>query len=321
MSGLTRTRGVGEAQKGSGGKAGAAAGTGALRTGAFGEYEVVREIGRGGMGVVYQARHRASGRTVALKVMLPTEEAGAERQFVREASIAARLHHPAVVGVHEIGAYRGVLYFAMDLVEGTTLDAWLRAENPSLTERLRIFLRICEAVGHAHARGVIHLDLKPQNILMGPKGEAFLTDFGLARRVDERPVPADRRRRKAEEASVVGTPWYMSPEQIAGRVEDLDARSDVFSLGIMLYKLLTGRVPFDGADYMAVLNAIQSESPRAMGVSLLAVPAALELIVGKALKKRKEQRYHSVRDFSLAITNYLSGRSGLFSLRRKVACL
>ncbi len=288
----------------------------------FGDYEVLREIGRGGMGVVYEARHRASGRTVALKVMLPTEEAGAEPQFVREASIAARLHHPAVVGVHEIGAYRGVLYFTMDLVEGTTLDAWLRAENPSLTERLRIFLRICEAVGHAHERGVVHLDLKPQNILMGPKGEAYLTDFGLARRTDVRPVPADRRRRKAtEEASVVGTPWYMSPEQISGRVEDLDARSDIFSLGIMLYKLLTGRVPFDGADYMSVLNAIQSESPRPMGVSLLAVPAALELIVNKALKKRKEQRFHAVKDFGQAVRNYLSGRSGLFSLRRKVACL
>lgn len=321
MRSLTREGGVGEAQKGSGGKPGSPQGNGGTRTGVFGDYDILREIGRGGMGVVYLARHRKTGESVALKVLLPAE-GGSEPQFVREAAIAARLHHPAVVGIREIGAYRGVLYFTMAYVDGTTLDAYLRSESPSLTERLRMFIRVGEAVQHAHGRGVLHLDLKPQNILISRRGEAFLTDFGLARIVDGRSVLAERRRRATdEEETVIGTPWYMSPEQISGHLGELDARSDVFSLGVLLYKLLTGRVPFEGKDYLEVLRNIQFASPRPMGsANSLTVPAALELIVMKSLKKRKEHRYHSVRDFIQGVRNYMSGRS-ILGLRRKVACL
>ena len=228
---------------------------------AGGRYEILEELGHGGMSTVYLAHDRALGRAVALKVLATAiDSADARERMVREAQIVARLEHPGIVPVHDVGTLAdGRVFYAMKRVGGERLDEHLRRTG-GLGERLRIFERICEAVSFAHAHGVIHRDLKPGNVMVGPFGEVLVLDWGVAKILaagepgDDAPEPAAVPRADDPDAptlplpgplatspgTVVGTPGYMAPEQASGRPDLVDARSDVYALGAVLRDLLAG---------------------------------------------------------------------------------
>src|SRR5436190_3448934 len=224
-----------------------------------GDYELIEEIGRGGMGVVWKARQRSLDRMVALKFILTGSFASREfiDRFRAEASAAARLKHPNIVAVHEVGEHEGHHYFSMDFIEGRNLTQLVRDEPPSLRQAARYLRLIAEAIQHAHERGIVHRDLKPSNILVDNAGEPHITDFGLARELN-----SDEHLTLTGHA--VGSPSFAAPEQIGGgrpssdparRLADAAARetrapltrsADIYGLGAILYYLITGRPPFSG---------------------------------------------------------------------------
>jgi serine/threonine protein kinase len=285
-------------------------------------YELLHEVDRGGMGIVYAARDRELGRTVALKV-LATAVADAEsaERLRREARIIAGLEHPGIVPVHDVSALPdGRLFYAMKLVGGQRLDAFARAGRP-LAERLRVFLRICEPVAFAHAHGVIHRDLKPENVMVGPFGEVLVMDWGVAKRLDE----ADGARaggRPGEPANesatahgtVIGTPAWMAPEQARGEVDRLDARADVYALGAILYFLLAGRPPGSppGDSDQSTRTWAGYADPKPMTVVPPRrldpqIPRPLEAVCLKALSPEPEGRYANAATLSADVGLFLEG--------------
>lgn len=271
----------------------------------IGPYRVLRELGRGGMGVVYEAQHAALHRVVALKV-LPTLLAIAPRRverFLREAAAVARLDHPGVVRVFDAGEVDGVFYYAMELIEGRSLRAAfdeVRARCDDEPRRLpdvpqlgastqltrideiaALGLELAEALTHAHAHGVVHRDVKPQNVLLGPDHHARLVDFGLVKNLDD----------SAHSVEFAGTPHYASPEQIDPARHELDGRSDVFSLGIVLYELATLRRPFEGTSTQSVLRAVIGDEPRSLRSCDPRIARDFEAVVLQALEKAPSARY------------------------------
>src|SRR5580658_4668256 len=222
----------------------------------FGDYELLGEIARGGMGVVYRAKQVSLERTVAVKMMRPGLLATpAEiRRFYAEAKTAARLQHPNIVAIHEVGEFEGLHYFSMDFVEGPSLDALVRERPLSSMEAARYVQVLAEAVQYAHAQGILHRDLKPSNVLVDAAGRPRVTDFGLAR-------PLDGDEGSTAAGTVMGTPAYMPPEQAAGQHERLSPASDVYSLGAILYELLTGRPPFRAGSQMETVRMVLEERP------------------------------------------------------------
>jgi len=264
----------------------------ALPRSRFGPYKVIDELGRGGMGVVYRATQEPIGRTVALKVLLEPRGKRRER-FVREARAAARLEHPNIVSVHDVGEDEGVAYYSMELVEGRPLDRILLSERRLPVERaLAILEPIARAVDHAHRHRIVHRDLKPGNILITPAGKPVLIDFGLARALDE----DDRRLTRTGVA--IGTPHYMSPEQVRGIRGEIDERTDVWALGVILYELLSGERPFKGETAEDLYAAIQLRDAVSLRKLVPGVPASVEAIVAKALERTKEERYASALDLA-----------------------
>jgi len=274
----------------------------------FGKYDLLREVGRGGMGVVYEARDRELGRIVALKLMLGRRDRPAapqdEDRFVREARVVAALpRHPSIVGVFEAGTVDDRRFIAMELVRGEPFSAW-RA-RADLRRQAEVLRDVALAVHHAHAHGVIHRDLKPDNILVDAEGKPHVTDFGLAKAVGQ-----DTQVSLTAEGMVVGTPAYMSPEQAQG-LRSLDGRTDVWALGVLLYEALTGRQPFVGGTAVEILvkaskNAVPSPSRIVRG-GLKDCDPAVERICLKALEKRADDRYASASDFAADLTRWLSG--------------
>ncbi len=254
----------------------------------FGDYELLEEIARGGMGVVYKARQMSLNRPVALKMILAGEWATPEarQRFRAEAEAAANLQHPNIVAIHEVGEHEGQQYFSMDFVAGKNLAELVRG-NPLSAERVASYVKtIAEAVHFAHQRGILHRDLKPQNVLIDADDRPRITDFGLAKRVE-----TDSGLTRT--GDVLGSPSYMPPEQASSRPDELGPPSDVYSLGAILYELLTGRPPFRGVTPLETLcQVIQSPpvSPRKLNPD---VPQDLETICLKCLEKRPQQRYHS----------------------------
>jgi WD40 repeat protein/serine/threonine protein kinase len=253
---------------------------------AFGDYELLEEIARGGMGIVYRARQLALDRTVAVKMLLfgPLSSPEFVKRFRAEASVAASLQHPNIVAIHDVGVCQGQQYFAMDYVEGQSL-AKLLASGPLPATRAACYLKtIAEAIHYAHERGILHRDLKPSNVLIDASDQPRVTDFGLARRLEgdsELTVTGQ----------VLGSPNYMPPEQAVGKRGKVSRRSDVYSLGAMLYHLLTGRPPFVGEALTDTLEQVLNEEPVSPRLLNPSVPRDLETICLKCLEKEPEKRY------------------------------
>jgi len=259
-------------------------------------YEIRGELGRGGMGVVYRAWDPQLGREVALKVLQAATDDAAEarERFLREAQLAARLSHPNIVGVYDIGEWEGRAYLAMQLVEGATLE---KSELEFRTA-LGAVRDAARALDYAHQQGIVHRDIKPSNLMLDRHGRLFITDFGLARRTD---VPT----KLTLTGVVIGTPFYMSPEQARGAATD--ARSDVYSLGATMYELVTGRSPFTGADAMSVLLAAILKEPDPPRFHNEGLPREVETIVLKAMEKDPAKRYPTAGAMADDLQRFLEG--------------
>ncbi len=274
--------------------------TGSAVGSSIGEYDLLEEVGRGGMGVVYRAYQRSLDRIVALK-MIPNAAFAASQDLARlraEALAAARLNHPNIVPVYEVGEHNGQPWFSMQFVEGMTLSQRL-ADGPLNAElAVKLLIPVVEAIGTAHRAGVLHRDLKPSNVLITPDGEPFVTDFGLAKRV---PVPNDpmSHGQTNDEANltlsgtILGTPSWMSPEQAAGQTDSIDVTTDVYSLGAVLYAMLTGRPPFQSSSPLDTLLMVLEQDPPAIRVLNSRIDADLEMVVMKCLQKPRDLRYSS----------------------------
>ncbi len=276
------------------------------------EYELLSELGRGGMGVVYRARQRALDREVALKMMLAGAHASAtdRARFQAEAGAAAQLDHPGIVPVFEVGQWRDLPYFTMQFVPGQTLTQRLADGPLPSREAARIVAQVSRAVQYAHVRGVLHRDLKPSNILLDREGRPHVTDFGLARRLE---APAELTRSGA----ILGTPNYMAPEQAAGQRGQVGPKSDVYALGCVLYHALTGRPPFQAATVVDTVLSLLEQDPLPPRQLNRQVDRSLEQIVLKCLQKPVDLRYASAAALADDLEAYLAGepisaRSGAF---------
>ncbi len=263
----------------------------------FGDYALIEEIARGGMGVVYRGRQLSLNRIVAVKMLAGGRFSSSEsmQRFRLEAEAAANLHHPNIVAIHEIGEHDGQPYFSMDYVAGGDL-ATLAASGPLAPRRAAELLRaVAEAVYHAHERGLLHRDLKPSNILIDGNGHPHVTDFGLAKRlIDSQPSNQDSLNTLTLTGQILGTPAYMSPEQARGS-RDITAATDLYSLGALLYFLLTARAPFHADSVEATLRQVIEREPMAPSLLNPLIPRDLETVCLKCLHKEPHRRYASAQ--------------------------
>lgn len=278
----------------------------------LGDYELLEELGRGGMGVVYRARQISLAREVAIKMILQGQlaSAGDRRRFHAEAEAAARLDHPGIVPVYEVGELDGQPYFSMKYIAGRTLSQLL-AEGPlSPRQGAEILAQVSQAIHFAHEKGVLHRDLKPSNILIDSDGKPHVTDFGLAKRITESTGVT-------RSAAVLGTPSYMPPEQAAGVRGQVGAASDVYSLGAILYHMLTGRPPFQAASPVDTVLLVLEQDPVPPRIINPKADRDLEMIALRCLQKPPDLRYDSAAALAREFQAYLhdepiSARSGRF---------
>jgi serine/threonine-protein kinase len=270
----------------------------------LGDYELIAEIGRGGMGVVYQAEQKSLGRTVAIKMLLRRDLASAAdlARFRSEAEAAARLDHPGIVPIFEVGELDGLPFYSMRFIEGTTLARRLAAGPLPPRESAALLARVADAVQAAHDRGVLHRDLKPSNILIDASGRPHVSDFGLAKRLEDDASVTHT-------GAILGTPCYMSPEQAAGSRGDVGPTSDVWSLGAILYQTLTGRPPFQASSPMDTLLAVLETDPPAPRTVASGVDRDLEMIALKSLQKPQELRYASAGSLAADLRAFLAGET------------
>ncbi len=273
----------------------------------IGRYRILRLLGEGGMGVVYEAEQERPRRIVALKLLRPGF-AGEElrRRFDRESWALGRLHHPGIAQIYEAGVDESgpepQPYFAMEFIRGESLREYAATHGLDLRERLRLILEICEAVHHAHQQGIIHRDLKPGNILVDESGQPKILDFGVARATDCDAYAT----RQTDLGQLVGTLAYMSPEQVLGDPSELDVRSDVYALGVILYELLARRLPYPiSARLHEAVQTIREEDPAPLSSVDRRYRGDMETIAAKALEKDKERRYDSAAELAADIRRYL----------------
>ncbi len=271
----------------------------------LGPYEVLAPLGSGGMGEVYRARDTRLGREVAVKV-LPAERMADEHRrarFVQEARAASALNHPHIVTVHDIASAEGTDFIVMELVPGKTLDALIPRHGMRLGEVLRIAIPLADALAAAHGAGIVHRDLKPANVMVTPEGVVKVLDFGLAKLTQaeegarEDATTLDARAKLSDPGTVAGTPAYMSPEQASGG--KVDARSDVFAFGAVLYEMVTGRRPFGGGSTAEMLASLLKEQPKPPSEIVPDVPKELERIILRCLRKEPERRFQHMTDLKV----------------------
>ncbi len=280
------------------------------------DFEVVGELGRGGMGVVYRARQRSLDREVAIKVLRPGDLVfgDALRRFRAEARSLARLRHRHIVSVYDSGETpEGLVWFAMDLVDGRTLADELKARGRMMPARAtKIIRQVTSAIAHAHAQGIVHRDLKPQNVLIDAAGDAFVVDFGLAR--DQSSAQS-----RTMSGELLGTPAYMSPEQARGDSVNIGETTDVWALGTLLYEMLVGSAPYAGKPLHETIRAILHDEPPSMRRGDKKVPQGLELVCGHALQKRPEDRYPGALAFGEDVERFQDGRGVLVERPSKLS--
>ncbi|REJ64551.1 MAG: serine/threonine protein kinase [Planctomycetota bacterium] len=284
----------------------------------FGDYELLEELGRGGMGVVFRARQQSLDRIVALKMILRGNLASQEDRlrFRSEAEAAARLKSPHIVPIYEVDDYQGQAYFTMAHIEGETLAQRLQKGPLPPQEAARILRDVARAVGVAHAEGVLHRDLKPSNILLDGQGRPHVSDFGLAKRVATGGETVDQSLTRT--GAILGTPSYMAPEQAAGNRGELGPATDIYSLGALLYQMLTGRPPFQAATALDTIMLVLEQDPVPPRVLNPRADHELELIALRCLQKPPDLRYENADRLAEDLEAYLAGepisaRSGRIS--------
>lgn len=273
----------------------------------IGRYRILGLLGEGGMGMVYEAEQDFPQRIVALKVIRAGYATGEMlRRFENETQALGRLQHPGIAQIYDAGAVETPFgkqpYIAMELVRGQTLLDYCDSQKLNTRQRLELMAKICEAVQHAHQRGLIHRDLKPANILVGEDGQPKILDFGVARLTDS-DAQATRQTNMGE---IIGTLAYMSPEQVSGEAEDIDTRSDVYALGVILYEVLSGKAPYAiGRQIHEAVRAIRQDEPTALSSVNRTCRGDIETIVARALEKDKTRRYGSAAELAADIRRYL----------------
>ncbi|PYS70141.1 MAG: hypothetical protein DMF73_13500 [Acidobacteria bacterium] len=270
----------------------------------LGRYEIRSQIGAGGMGEVYLAQDTKLDRKVALKILPADVVANKDRmrRFVQEAKSAAALNHPNIAHVYEIDEVDGQHFIAMEFVDGQTLRLRLKGTGLRLGEALDVTTQIASALAAAHRAGIIHRDLKPENVMLTPEGYVKVLDFGLAK-LTEHPAAnsAVSTLIDTEPGMIIGTAQYMSPEQARGL--EMDARTDIWSLGVVLYEMITGHIPFEGATKSDMIASILDREPRPLTSHSPDLPSELWRIVKKALRKDREERYQTIKDLGLDVKN------------------
>ena len=290
----------------------------------IGRYRILRRHGEGGMGTVYEAEQDNPRRTVALKVIRPgLVSPELVQRFSHEAQILARLQHPGIAQVYEAGLNDdGRPFFAMEFISGMPLDEYAQSHGLGVAARLELLASVCDAVQHAHNKGVIHRDLKPGNIVVDESGQPKVLDFGVAHVTAAELLTISRR---TQAGQLLGTLSYMSPEQIAAEATGLDGRSDVYTLGVILFELLARRLPYrvDQLPAHEVARVIQQQEPSRLGSIDALYRGDVEILVAKALEKDKTRRYASAGDLATDIRRFLRGEpilarpaSALYQLRK-----
>lgn len=251
----------------------------------YGRYQIIEELGRGATGVVYKAHDPQIDRLVALKVLRPDRVTSENfvRRFLKEARAIGRLSHPNIVTVYDVGRDHGTIYIAMEFLEGVPLNEFPGRNGLSLEKVIGIGIQVAETLDYAHNNGIIHRDIKPSNIIVTSGDQARITDFGIARIED----PSAHHQTQAGE--ILGTPLYMSPEQIMGR--PVDGRSDLYSLGVIVYELIAGRRPFNGESLAAIFKAITQDDPAEPKKPDIPMPLPLSELIMKSLDKLPEHRF------------------------------
>ena len=267
----------------------------------FGPYRILGEIASGGMGIIYRARAADTQQIYALKALINVEQASDKqlKRFVAEAQAAMRLDHPGIVKIHDLGVFENIPFFTMDLVEGKDLHHHLRQRTFTIDALLEIFVQVCQAVHYAHEHGVIHRDLKPANVIVRSRDRfPVLTDFGLAKNLDST-------FKLTAEGAMVGTPLFLSPEQVSGKADQVDRRCDVYGLGVTLYQMLTDRLPFVGRNPYEVYKKVLEEDPTPPTQVNPGIPPELEKVCLMCLAKDREERYPTAVALAEDLTRFL----------------